>query len=391
MATFRPAARQPVRRPTSGSSAISRMLDSTVRSVCPAPFQEAALAPCAKWRCFLVARPHWRGKTWIAEQAISELLAARGSAWYTTPLKAPLQPEVPSLYGCTARVGGLSPVTKAQHAGPRRGRDGLRSCHALYDGRLSPTLICVGRGDTCRIVNADRVGEILLLRRRAAGCCCCRRRFPMRTSSRAGSPKSAAPPRGHRERVRPVPLRYVLADARADCFPRSPEHLPTHSRLRGGDRLMREAGALRLLPSSSSILDDGCAMRPRESWPDARIWPELRAAALARWEREFPVLRTHAFRSPSSIPASRPTMRGTRGVASGNGRLAGARPATRRLRHDDARRSLDVPPARCAIDLVGNSPDGPVVLTSHGISSMSVAQGGGARRLGVVVLPASPG
>src|SRR3989449_7023128 len=89
MATSRPASRQPVRRPTSGKlrAILQDVGTPPPAPFVPAPFQEAALA-AVRSGDVLVAAPTGSGKTWIAEQAVSEILAAGGVAWYTTPLKA---------------------------------------------------------------------------------------------------------------------------------------------------------------------------------------------------------------------------------------------------------------------------------------------------------------
>src|SRR3990172_2670953 len=89
MARTKTPPRQSVRRPTSGKlRAILEDVGSPPPApFIPAPFQEAALA-ASRAGDVLVCAPTGSGKTWIAEQAMSEVLAARGTAWYTTPLKA---------------------------------------------------------------------------------------------------------------------------------------------------------------------------------------------------------------------------------------------------------------------------------------------------------------
>ncbi len=53
----------------------------------PDPFQFKALAAIRQSDC-LVTAPTGAGKTWIAEQAISEVLKRGGRSWYASPLKA---------------------------------------------------------------------------------------------------------------------------------------------------------------------------------------------------------------------------------------------------------------------------------------------------------------
>src|SRR5213594_4266103 len=144
MATSRPAARQPVRRPTSGKlrSILQDVGTPPPAPFVPAPFQEAALAS-VRAGDVLVAAPTGSGKTWIAEQAISEILAAGGVAWYTTPLKALSNQKFhrfSGLYGAESvglltgerRINAQAPVIVAT-------TEILRN--ALYGDRLTPQLI----------------------------------------------------------------------------------------------------------------------------------------------------------------------------------------------------------------------------------------------------------
>jgi len=89
MARSRLAVRQTIRRPTSGKlrAILEDVGTPPAAPFVPAPFQEAALA-AVRLGDVLVSAPTGSGKTWIAEQAMAELLAQGKTAWYTTPLKA---------------------------------------------------------------------------------------------------------------------------------------------------------------------------------------------------------------------------------------------------------------------------------------------------------------
>src|SRR2546427_4287027 len=140
----RPAARQPVRRPTSGKlrAILQDVGTPPPAPFVPAPFQEAALA-AVRAGDVLVAAPTGSGKTWIAEQAISEILTAGGVAWYTTPLKALSNQKFhrfSGVYGAESgrlltgerRINAQAPVIVAT-------TEILRN--ALYGDRLTPQLI----------------------------------------------------------------------------------------------------------------------------------------------------------------------------------------------------------------------------------------------------------
>src|SRR2546422_202942 len=309
MATSRPAARQPVRRPTSGKlrAILQDVGTPPPAPFVPAPFQEAALA-AVRAGDVLVAAPTGSGKTWIAEQAISEILTAGGVAWYTTPLKA------------------LSNQKFHRFSG-------------LY--------------------GAESVGLLT------------------------------------GEAVRPVPLRYVLADGRGRLIP--PDalgHLPSDGRPSGWlAGLIRELEHYSLLPAILFYPSRRqCDEAARELAALRAFGPELRAAAFGRWEREFPFLRGHAFRN--AIVDS--------GIAPHH---AGHTTAWRLAVEDLLARGLirvvcatttlaaglDVPARTVALStLVRNSPEGPVVLSATEFHQMSGRAGRrGKDTIGVVVLPAT--
>src|SRR5947208_2980569 len=236
MATSRPAARQPVRRPTSGKlrAIIQDVGTPPPAPFVPAPFQEAALA-AVRAGDVLVAAPTGSGKTWIAEQAISEILTAGGVAWYTTPLKALSNQKFhrfSGLYGAESvglltgerRINAQAPVIVAT-------TEILRN--ALYGDRLTPQLIVL---DEAHYLSDRERGtaweEILLLAPRRSRLLLLSATFPNAEVIASW----LAEVRGKRpevivEAVRPVPLRYVLADGRGRLIP--PDalgHLPSDGR-----------------------------------------------------------------------------------------------------------------------------------------------------------------
>lgn len=400
MAPARTATRQPSRRPTSGKlRAILQDVGTPPPSpFVPAPFQEAALA-AVRTSDVLVSAPTGSGKTWIAEQAISELLAAGGTAWYTTPLKALSNQKFhrfTGLYGADSvglltgerRINAQAPVIVAT-------TEILRN--ALYGGRLTPDLIVL---DEAHYISDRERGtaweEILLMAPRKTRLLLLSATFPNADLIAAWlSDVRGKRPHVIMERERPVPLRYVLADGRGRLMP--PDaigHLPgggaSSAWLQG---LMRELEHYGLLPAilffpSRRQCDE--AARALASF--RAFGPELRAAAMGRWEREFPFLRQHAFRN--AVIDS--------GVAPHH---AGHTTAWRLAVEDLLARGLirvvcatttlasglDVPARTVALStLVRNSPDGPVLLTATEFHQMSGRAGRrGKDTLGVVVLPAT--
>src|SRR3989454_10829656 len=305
MATFRPAPRQPVRRPTSGKlrAILQDVGTPPAAPFVPAPFQEAALA-AVRSGDVLLAAPTGSGKASIAEEAVSEILAAGGVAWYTTPLKALSNQKFhrfAGLYGGES-VGLLTGERRinAFFFKDTATTEILRN--ALYGDRLTPQLIVL---DEAHYLSDRERGtaweEILLL---APG----RSRLLLLSATFPNAEVIASwlaevrgkRPEGIVERVRPVALRYVLADARGRLIP--PDafgHLPSHGRASGWlGGAFPPAQHYSLLPAILFYPSRRqCDEAARELTAMRAFGPELRAAAFARWEREFPFLRAHAFRS----------------------------------------------------------------------------------------------
>jgi len=400
MARSRAAVQQTIRRPTSGKlrALLEDIGTPPAAPFVPAPFQDAALAAIRRGDV-LVSAPTGSGKTWIAEQAMGEVLAGGGTAWYTTPLKALSNQKFHrfgGLYGTDAvglltgerRVNAQAPVIVAT-------TEILRN--ALYGASTAPDLIVL---DEAHYLSDPERGtaweEILML---APG----RSRLLLLSATFPNADVVAAwlgEVRGRRpevivEQVRPVPLRYILADARGRLIP--PDalgHLPPGGRGAGWLlSLMRDLEHYRLLPVILFFPSRRqCDEAARELASLRAFGPELRAAALARWEKDYPVLRQHAFRS-AVIDA---------GVAPHH---AGHTTAWRLAVEDLLARGLvravcatttlasglDVPARTVALStLVRNSPEGPVGLTSTEFHQMAGRAGRrGKDTIGVVVLPAA--
>ncbi|HLE78657.1 MAG TPA: DEAD/DEAH box helicase [bacterium] len=399
MARSRTASREPVRRPTSAKlRAILEDVGTPPPSAfVPAGFQEAALA-AIRTNDVLVVAPTGSGKTWIAEQAMAEILARGGSAWYTTPLKALSNQKYhrfSGLYGADyvglltgeRRINAQAPVIVAT-------TEILRN--ALYGDALAPDLIVLDEAHY--LADAERGTaweEIVLFAAASSHLLLLSATFPNSRSFAAWM----AGVRGNRpdviiESVRPVPLRQVLVDHRGRLLP--PDgmgHFTAGARapawLAG---LMRSLEHYRLLPAILFFPSRRqCDAAARELAPLHAFGPELRAAALARWEREYPFLRHHPFRSAVIDSGVAPHHAGhTTGwrlavedlLARG---LIRAVCATTTLAS-----GLDVP-ARTVVltTLVRNSPDGPVSLTPTEFHQMSGRAGRrGKDAIGVLVLPA---
>lgn len=400
MATSKPAARQPVRRPTSGKlrAILQDVGTPPAAPFVAAPFQEAALA-AVRTGDVLVSAPTGSGKTWIAEQAISEILAAGGSAWYTTPLKALSNQKFhrfSGLYGAEStglltgerRINGQAPVIVAT-------TEILRN--ALYGDRLAPNLIVL---DEAHYLSDRERGtaweEILLLTPARSRLLLLSATFPNAdviaswlAEVRGKRPEVIA------ERVRPVSLRYVLADARGRLIP--PDalgHLPPEGRASGWlAGLIRELEHYSLLPAILFYPSRRqCDEAARELAAMRAFGPELRAAAFGRWEREFPFLRAHAFRNAVIDSGIAPHHAGHTSAW----RLAVEDLLARGLVRvvcatTTLAAGLDVPARTVALStLVRNSPEGPVLLTATEFHQMSGRAGRrGKDTIGVVVLPAT--
>ena len=400
MARSRLAVRQTIRRPTSGKlrAILEDVGTPPAAPFVPASFQEAALA-AVRLGDVLVSAPTGSGKTWIAEQAMAELLAQGKTAWYTTPLKALSNQKFHrfgGLYGIDAvglltgerRINAQAPIIVAT-------TEILRN--ALYGTSTVPDLIVL---DEAHYLSDPERGtaweEILMLAPKRSHLLLLSATFP--NADVIASWLSEV--RGSRpdvivEQLRPVPLRYILADGRGRLIP--PDalgHLPPGGRGPGWlQSLLRDLEHYSLLPVILFYPSRrGCDEAARELSSLRAFGPELRAAAMARWEKDYPVLRTHQFRGAVIDSGIAPHHAGHTtawrlAVEDLLGRgLIRAVCATTTLAS-----GLDVPARTVALStLVRNSPEGPVVLTPTEFHQMSGRAGRrGKDTIGVVVLPAT--
>ncbi|HET6947331.1 MAG TPA: DEAD/DEAH box helicase [bacterium] len=400
MARSRLAVRQTIRRPTSGKlrAILEDIGTPPAAPFVPAPFQEAALA-AVRLGDVLVSAPTGSGKTWIAEQAMAELLAQRKTAWYTTPLKALSNQKFHrfgGLYGTDAvglltgerRINAQAPIIVAT-------TEILRN--ALYGTSTVPDLIVL---DEAHYLSDPERGtaweEILMLAPKRSRLLLLSATFPNADVIASW----LAEVRGTRpdvivEQLRPVPLRYILTDGRGRLIP--PDalgHLPPGGRGPGWlQSLLRDLEHYSLLPVILFYPSRrGCDEAARELSSLRAFGPELRAAAMARWEKDYPVLRAHQFRSAVIDSGIAPHHAGHTtawrlAVEDLLGRgLIRAVCATTTLAS-----GLDVPARTVALStLVRNSPEGPVVLTPTEFHQMSGRAGRrGKDTIGVVVLPAT--
>ncbi|MGH2398338.1 MAG: DEAD/DEAH box helicase, partial [bacterium] len=219
MARSRIAVRQTIRRPTSGK--LRAILEDVgappAAPFVPAAFQESALA-AARSGDVLVCAPTGSGKTWIAEQAMGELLAGGGTAWYTTPLKALSNQKFHrfgGLYG-TEAVGLLTGERKLNAQAPIVVATTEILRNALYGTSTSPDLIVL---DEAHYISDRERGtaweEILMLAPKRSRLLLLSATFPNAdivaawlTEVRGVRPEVIV------EQLRPVPLRYILADGR---------------------------------------------------------------------------------------------------------------------------------------------------------------------------------
>jgi superfamily II RNA helicase len=399
MARSRTVSREPVRRPTSAKlRAILEDVGTPPPSAfAPAEFQEAALAAIRTSDALVVA-PTGSGKTWIAEQAMAEILARGGTAWYTTPLKALSNQKFHrfgGLYG-TDFVGLLTGERRINAQAPIVVATTEILRNALYGEALIPDLIVLDEAHY--LSDAERGTaweEIVMFTRRRTRLLLLSATFPNSRSFAAWMGEV----RGTRpeviiEAVRPVPLRQILVDNRGRLMP--PDgvgHLTFGSRapawLAG---LMRSLEHYSLLPAILFFPSRRqCDAAARDLAPLRAFGPELRAAALGRWESEYPFLRHHPFRSAVIDSGVAPHHAGHTTAW----RLAVedllARGLIRAVCATTTLASgLDVPARTVVLStLVRNSPDGPVTLTPTEFHQMSGRAGRrGKDAIGVIALPA---
>ncbi|HEV8340118.1 MAG TPA: DEAD/DEAH box helicase [bacterium] len=345
-----------------------------------------------------VSAPTGSGKTWIAERAIEQILAAEGAAWYTTPLKALSNQKFhrfQRLYDAE-RVGLLTGERRIRPKAPVIVATTEILRNALYDGQLTPNLAVLDEahylGDPERGVAWE---EILLLAPAAT-------RLLLLSATLQNVDDLAdwlgrvrgRRPAVIREEERPVPLRRILHDARGRLLPES-----FAGRLRGGERrrgwlatALGELDEARLLPAILFFPSRReCDEAVRELSAVRGPGEDERRAAFEDWVRTYPYLAAHRFRSF--------LVRG--GVAPHHaGHLTAWRLAVEDLLDRGLIRAvaatttlasgLDVPARTVLLStLTRQSPEGRVDLTATEFHQM-VGRAGrrGRDRIGVVALPA---
>ncbi len=363
----------------------------------PARFQLEALEAVHFGDVF-VSAPTGSGKTWIAERAIEQILAAGGTAWYTTPLKALSNQKFHRFQRLfeAERVGLLTGERRIRPQAPVVVATTEILRNALYDGQLTPHLAVLDEahylGDPERGVAWEEILMLapsdtrLLLLSATLQNVADLAEWLGRVRGRA--------PAVVREEERPVPLRRILHDARGHLLPES-----LADRLRGGERrrgwlatALSQLDESRLLPAILFFPSRReCDEAVRELSAVRGPGEEERRAAFEGWERTYPHLRTHRFRSF--------LLRG--GVAPHHaGHLTAWRLAVEDLLDRGLIRAvaatttlasgLDVPARTVLLStLTRQSPEGRVDLTATEFHQM-VGRAGrrGRDRIGIVVLPA---
>lgn len=361
----------------------------------PSPFQLQALEALRE-ADVLVEAPTGSGKTWIAEQAIREALGSGRRSWYTTPLKALSNQKhrrFCGLYG-EQRVGLLTGERRVRPEAPVVVATTEVLRNALYDPQEAPDLVVLDEAHYLSDPERGTAWEEVILYAPPTT------RLLLLSATLPNAAELAdwmAEVRGRRpvvvtERVRPVPLEFLAADAEGRLVPLD---RATAQGRRPRDwaadvmAALEEAG---LLPAifffpARRLCDEAVQLLGRRA---ARGEGDRREA-WRRWEQEFPHLRGHPFRAP--------LLRG--GVAPHH---AGHTTAWRLVVEDFLEKGLlravcatttlaaglDVP-ARTVVltTLVRNSPEGMVYLSATEFHQMSGRAGRrGKDTVGFVVLPA---
>jgi superfamily II RNA helicase len=364
----------------------------------PARFQQEALAALAT-SDVLVSAPTGSGKTWIALEAIRNRVAGTGQTWYTTPLKALSNQkfrQFQEIFGEDS-VGLLTGERKIRSRAPIVVGTTEILRNMLYGGGSDIGFIVLDEAHYLGDVERGTAWEeVLMLAPLHA-------RLLLLSASLPNAAELAGwmarlrgrPPCIVREDERPVPLRFLLADARGRLLPPAfGDSVRREDRRRGWlAELVRQLDAGRLLPAILFFPSRReCDLAARELAPLRQPGAEERARALGRWEREYPTLMGHPFRHTLIHSGIAPHHAG---------HLMGWRLAVEDLLARGLVRAvaatttlasgLDVPARTVVLStLVRNSPEGPVALSATEFQQMAGRAGRRGRdRIGVVVIPAS--
>lgn len=364
----------------------------------PARFQREALAALATADVLVVA-PTGSGKTWIAEEAIRDLLERGQTVWYTTPLKALSNQKFRQFQRRFGEepIGLMTGERRVNHGAPIIVGTTEILRNILYSGAHAPGLIVLDEahylGDVERgtaweevIMLSAPLTRLLLL---SASIPNAGELAGWLTEVRGRAPRVVV------EEERPVPLRIMMADGRGRLVPPA-----LAGRVRNAPRrqgwlvdVVRQLEAGRLLPAILFFPSrKECDVAARELSVLRTPGAEDRARALGSWETEYPTLMGHRYRHTliqcgvaphhaGHIMAWRLAVEDL--LAHG---LIRAVAATTTLAS-----GLDVPARTVALStLVRNSAHGPVSLSSTEFQQMAGRAGRRGRdRIGIVVVPAS--
>ncbi len=361
----------------------------------PSAFQVQALE-ALRHGDVLVEAPTGSGKTWIAEEAIREGLAAGRTCWYTTPLKALSNQKhrrFCGLYG-EERVGLLTGERKLRPDAPVVVATTEVLRNALYDQQTTPDLVVLDEAHYLSDPERGTAWEEVILYAPAVT------RLLLLSATLPNAAELAdwmGEVRGRRpavvtEKVRPVPLEFLAADSSGRLVPLG-RAVAREGRSQGWVTAvmaaLEEAGlvpAILFFPARR-LCDEAVQLLAKRPAPGET----LRREAWRRWEAEFPHLRGHPLRLA--------VLRA--GVAPHH---AGHTTAWRMAVEDLLERGLlravcatttlaaglDVP-ARTVVltTLVRNSPEGMVYLSATEFHQMAGRAGRrGKDPVGFVVLPA---
>jgi len=273
----------------------------------PSPFQEEALEAVSRGDVIVVA-PTGSGKTWIAEQAIKELLSQGKESWYTTPLKALSNQKYENfrrLFG-GENVGLLTGERRENPSAPIIVATTEVLRNALYGSERSPDFIVL---DEAHYLGDEERGttweEVIILSSPSSS-------MLLLSATIANVEEVAgwmAEVRGRRPYIvraehRPVPLRYGFFNRRQALLPLEPEVLESHEPKEltchfHPVRLITLLGELNLLPAIVFLprrrdCDRAAAKFKGLSWPGR----ESRQEVFAELARENPYLWRHQLLSP---------------------------------------------------------------------------------------------
>jgi len=361
----------------------------------PSPFQLQALEAVRRGDV-LVEAPTGSGKTWIAEQAIREAMAGGQRCWYTTPLKALSNQKhrrFCGLYG-EDRVGLLTGERRVRPEAPVVVATTEVLRNTLYDPDQPPDLVVLDEAHYLADPERGTAWEEVILYTPA------HTRLLLLSATLPNVAELAdwmGQVRGRRpavvtERVRPVPLEFLAADASGRLVPLRVAAAEDRRPREWAAAVMASLEEAGLLPAifffpARRLCDEAVRLLGRRPAPGEGE----RREAWGRWEEEFPHLGGHPFR----------TVLVRSGVAPHHaGHTTAWRMAVEDLLEKGLLRAvaatttlaagLDVPARTVVLStLVRNSPEGMVYLSATEFHQMAGRAGRRGRdTVGFVVVPA---